>query len=97
MKYTILTCLFGDYDTLKDPEEIDEDAKYICITDRKDLQSNVWNIIYDPFYNTDKLNLLFVGYDLKRKGIDEAFGATQILREEYGTEDHITERSLQRC
>lgn len=56
MKYTILTCLFGDYDTLKDPEEIDEDAKYICITDRKDLQSNVWNIIYDSFYDTDQLN-----------------------------------------
>lgn len=36
-------------------------------------------------YSTkDKLNLLFVGYDLKRKGIDEAFGATKILREEYG-------------
>ena len=51
MKYTILTCLFGDYDTLKDPEEIDEDAIYICITDRKDLQSNVWNIIYDSFYD----------------------------------------------
>jgi glycosyltransferase involved in cell wall biosynthesis len=36
-------------------------------------------------YSTNKrVNLLFVGYDLKRKGIDEAFGATQILNEKYG-------------
>ena len=36
------------------------------------------------YSTTDTLNLLFVGYDLKRKGIDEAFDATKILREEYG-------------
>lgn len=36
-------------------------------------------------YSTNKkINLLFVGYDLKRKGINEAFGATKILNEKYG-------------
>lgn len=30
------------------------------------------------------LRLLFVGYDIKRKGIDEAFEATKILNEKYG-------------
>ena len=47
IKYSIITCLFGDYDTLKEPEEIDENAEYICITNRTDLQSNVWKFIYD--------------------------------------------------
>lgn len=40
--YAVITFLFGDYDILRDPDEIDEDAEYICITDRKDLISNVW-------------------------------------------------------
>jgi hypothetical protein len=30
------------------------------------------------------LRLLFVGYDIKRKGIDEAFETTKILNEKYG-------------
>lgn len=54
MKYTILTFLFGDYDTFKEPEEVDPEATYICVTDRKDLTSNVWNIIYEPTLDTDE-------------------------------------------
>lgn len=55
IKYTILTCLFGYYDTLKEPEEIDINAEYICITDRKDLYSNTWKIIYDEELDNDVL------------------------------------------
>ena len=51
IKYTVLTFLFGYYDTLKEPEEIDENAEYICITDRTDLKSNVWKFIYDEELN----------------------------------------------
>ena len=40
--YSVVTFLFGDYDDLRDPLYVDEDAEYICITDRTDLQSNVW-------------------------------------------------------
>lgn len=47
IKYTILTCLFGDYDILKEPEEVDDNAEYICITNREDLKSDVWKIIID--------------------------------------------------
>lgn len=55
IKYAIITCLFGQYDILKEPEEIDNNAEYICITDRKDLYSNVWNIKYDKDLDNDNL------------------------------------------
>ena len=57
IKYSILTCLFGDYDTLKDPEEIDINAEYICITNRTDLQSNVWKIICDEELDNYELGI----------------------------------------
>ena len=44
--YTVITCLFGYYDTLKEPEEVDPNAEYICFTDRTDIASNVWKLIY---------------------------------------------------
>ena len=57
IKYTVLTFLFGDYDILKEPEEIDNNAEYICITDRTDLQSNVWKFIYDEELNNYELGI----------------------------------------
>ena len=54
IKYTIITCLFGYYDTLKEPEEVDPNAEYICFTDRTDIVSNVWkliNVYGDTSYN----------------------------------------------
>jgi len=55
IKYSIVTCLFGNYDILKEPKEIDKNAEYICITDRKDLTSNTWKIIYDEELDNDEL------------------------------------------
>lgn len=40
--YSVVTYLFGNYDILRDPDEIDPSAEYICITDRTDLKSDVW-------------------------------------------------------
>lgn len=57
IKYSIITCLFGDYDTLKEPEEIDNNAEYICITDRNDIQSNIWKFIYDEELNKYELGI----------------------------------------
>ena len=42
--YSIVTYLFGDYDVLRDPDEVDPSAEYICLTDRDDLKSDVWEI-----------------------------------------------------
>jgi len=58
--------------------------KFPLIETGANLDSEYIQYHKHTYSTTDKLNLLFVGYDLKRKGIDEAFGATQILREEYG-------------
>ena len=54
-KYTVMTMLFGEnYDTLKNPEYVDSNATYICITDNINLKSDIWNIIYDDCGIEDK-------------------------------------------
>jgi hypothetical protein len=47
--------LFNDYDLLREPSEIDENAEYICLTDNKELKSNIWKIFYLPSLDTQKL------------------------------------------
>ena len=44
-KLAIYTAFTGDYDTLKEPEVIDENCDYICFTDNPDLESDLWKII----------------------------------------------------
>ena len=44
-KIAIYTAFTGDYDTLKEPEVIDENCDYICFTDNPNLESNTWKII----------------------------------------------------
>lgn len=41
----IYTAFTGDYDSLKEPEFIDKDAKYVCFTQNPDLKSDTWEII----------------------------------------------------
>ena len=41
-RYSVVTFLFGNYDILRDPDEIDENAEYICLTDRDNLKSDIW-------------------------------------------------------
>ena len=44
-KIAIYTAFTGDYDTLKEPEVIDENCDYICFTDNPNLESDTWKII----------------------------------------------------
>jgi len=45
MKYSILTCIFGEYEILRQPKSVDPECEYVCVTDREDLESNgVWQI-----------------------------------------------------
>lgn len=44
-KIAIYTAFTGDYDTLKEPEFIDEKCDYICFTDNPNLKSDIWKII----------------------------------------------------
>ncbi len=49
--YTYLTFIFGDYEILREPEEIDPLAEYVCITNNHNLQSKIWKFIYDENIN----------------------------------------------
>ena len=44
-KIAIYTAFTGDYDTLKQPEVIDENCDYICFTDNNELTSDLCKII----------------------------------------------------
>lgn len=44
-KIAIYTAFTGDYDTLKQPDVIDENCDYICFTDNAELTSDLWKII----------------------------------------------------
>lgn len=43
-KYSILTCLFGNYERLQEVKDYRDDVEYICITDNRDLTSVTWEI-----------------------------------------------------
>ena len=63
-RYTVLTYLFGGYEDLKEIDNKDEDAEYICVTDNIELQSDTWRIL--PVVNGEEMNgfekTLFVRY-----------------------------------
>ena len=47
MKYSILTCLFGEYEILRQPWNPDPECEYVCVTDRDDIDVNgVWKIMH---------------------------------------------------
>ena len=43
-KSVVYTAIFGNYDTLSDPQAISKDCDYICFTDDYKLKSDVWGI-----------------------------------------------------
>lgn len=45
-KNVCYTCIFGNYEGLKDPEYISSNFDYICFTDNENLKSEKWRIIY---------------------------------------------------
>ena len=73
--YIILTSLFGNYDTLKEPEEYDNYAKYICVTDRTDLTSNIWEFFYIDEFEYNDLSGLQKSFIIKYKKLFELFAA----------------------
>ena len=53
-KYSILTCIFGDYESLKPIKDYREDVEYVCVTDSDTLTSDQWKIVKCPEF-FDKL------------------------------------------
>lgn len=54
-KYSVFTFIFNNYEPIRDPLVVDENAEYICVTDDPNLKSDIWKVIYEPKYNTNKL------------------------------------------
>lgn len=48
MKPIVYTCIYGDYDELKDQPDMGVD--YVCFTDNPNLKSSTWDIRYEPIY-----------------------------------------------
>ena len=46
-RYTVMTIIIGDYEMLHEVEEKSPNARYLCITDREDLKSDTWEVVYD--------------------------------------------------
>lgn len=46
INYSVLTCIFKDYDILHDAYQ-DDSIEYICVTDNPNLKSNTWKVIID--------------------------------------------------
>ena len=44
-KNVCYTCIFGNYESLKDPKYISSNFDYICFTDNENLNSDKWKII----------------------------------------------------
>ena len=54
-KYCVVTCIFNNYDYVREPLECSVDCDYYLFTDNKELTSENWNVIYLPEYDTDEL------------------------------------------
>lgn len=50
-KYSVLTCIFDDYEMVREVINPDPDVEYVLITDDPTLTSNTWNIkLQDSFF-----------------------------------------------
>ena len=65
MKYCIVTCIFNNYDYVREPLAIDINCDYFLFTDNKELTSENWNVIYLPEYDTDELEGIQKTYKFK--------------------------------
>ena len=65
-KYAIITFNFNNYETFKEPIEIDSECEYIYITDNIKLKSNKWKIIIDESLNSKSVfeKCFYVRYNL---------------------------------
>ena len=46
-RYTVMTIIIGDYEVVHEITEKSHNARYLLITDRPDLNSTTWEVIYD--------------------------------------------------
>ncbi len=62
-KIAIITSIYGNYDNLKENHINDEnDVNWYCFTDNKNLKSDKWKIINEPYHLKDKDNYKYKEY-----------------------------------
>ena len=52
-KYSVLTFIMNDYEMVREPLEVSNDAEYIMVTDDPNLKSDKWTIKYLPEWLKD--------------------------------------------
>lgn len=57
-EYSVLTILMGNYDILHELpfQNTNENVEFICVTDKKNLTSNTWTIVYDEDLDKKEYN-----------------------------------------
>ena len=45
-KVCVYTCITGDYDNLKEIQNIEQGIDYYCFTNNKKIKSNTWKVVY---------------------------------------------------
>lgn len=63
-KFVVLTYLFGPHTMLREPQHIDADVEYVCITDRRDVSSKHWKIVRWslPYLQDDRLRVAYIKF-----------------------------------
>ena len=54
-KNAVVTFIFNNYDLLKEPMVVDDNFDYYCLTDDKNLKSDIWKCIYIQELDSDTL------------------------------------------
>ena len=67
-KICVYTCITGDYDNLKDIQNVEDGVDYICYTNNKQLKSDIWNVKYISDKNLSNVEL---SRKIKILGTDE--------------------------
>jgi hypothetical protein len=47
MTIAVITSIYGDYDSLREQPSQDQEAEWICVTD-KEIESDTWRIVVEP-------------------------------------------------
>jgi hypothetical protein len=51
-RIAVITAIYGNYDTLKDPKDIinKDSVDWFCFTDDKNMKSSIWKVINRPYH-----------------------------------------------
>ena len=99
-KITVYTCITGDYDKLLPPLFVDQNTRYVCFTNNKNLTSDFWEIelIENPL-KLDNVRLARYVKTNPHQFVHTAYsmwidGNLQITASIYGILNHVIEQDV---